>query len=313
MTAAGSAFPESSPSELRRRRKRVRTGSGFLLFCGFVALAGGIGLETAPHYSWRVVQAGREVAALGIENGHLIVAGAFVFLLGLFARALARLGDQQADWMDSSSSDLVAEHMALDLADLRSSLRELAHRTATVAEEQKVLLRNQHALLETLAARSPDEQESHQSNNALFRLAASMDQMSARMETRIKHLDDELRKLESSGTRSLAPARSVAPAQLATRDQGAMLGYAEPAPNAAFLAPAIPQPRYEEELTITVDLEDDPTLPMAPSDEFFETVQQLESAVEAAMSKRARDEAAATIDLAQAAPEALDALLPDDD
>ncbi len=318
-TAAGDTLPEPSPSSLPRRPKPLRTGAGLLLLGGFAAAAGGFALHFAPLYSWRAVKVGREIAALGVENGHLVLGGTVVFALGLFARALGRLAARQSQELGSVSNDVVVEQLAIDLADLRSALRELAHRSAAVAEEQKVLLRNQHALLESLETQVPEGGDSSQSQNALFRLAASMDQMSARMETRIKHLDEELHKLETAnplpqaGAPYTPPPAPQTPPAAQHGSTGAMLGVNEPAQPLPAAQPLQPAPAPEPELRVTVELEEDPDLPMQPSDEFFDTVQQLESAVEAAMNKRAQDEKAATIDLAQAAPEALDALLPDDE
>jgi len=182
---------------------RSTTGSGpggLLLVAGFGMTAAGTALALlprfAPQFDWSV----RNLASQGVTGGSIAVGGCVLLALGLAARAQARFFRTAGE---PSDADLLLEHVANELTDIRSDIRDTNLRVSQVKDETR-------GLFEAVQARETMDTTDHQTADATYRLAASLDQLGARIEQRLGSQDasvgqafTELRE-QLEGVRALA-------------------------------------------------------------------------------------------------------------
>ncbi|NOT32253.1 MAG: hypothetical protein HOP15_17545 [Planctomycetes bacterium] len=166
---------------------RSHKGAAFLFLVGFALVAASAGLAFAPHYSWQVTKFAHQAAALGFANGVLAVGGLFFFGLGI----VARVAGSAAPVVDSHGQtealqaelNLVNEQLSTKIAQLRTSLMQIHESVTAVATQQQAQLQHQSAA----------SQPGDHSQDAVFRLAASLDKLHAHFDERVHAVDLQLR------------------------------------------------------------------------------------------------------------------------
>ncbi|MEW6073875.1 MAG: hypothetical protein AB1726_14945 [Planctomycetota bacterium] len=320
----GASFASGSPA-----------GGGFASFVlcatGFVLAAGGVALAAAPHFSWQLVRIGRELAALGLDNGVLVVGGLTLFALGLVHRAVMTAASAPTPHGESESAPLGAaiDELTTDLDLVRQSVLQVASEVQSLAQEQTSLhaeLRDRHEQ----PAGTPAEPSTGSQHEAIFRLAASLDQLNARIDERMHGLDVQLRghfqgvaeavhesreaidgrlRTLSAQVRARSvpvdlPSRPTAPPLSARAGRGEHSLEREPAP----IGP-------DEPLEILVDLEDSPASPDQDLDEstleFFATIEDLDQMVSGGKPPSSPATSRPAAPLHRGSPEAAPPALPD--
>jgi len=168
--------------------KSSKFESFFLMASGFAATGLGVALIAAPHFSWTLVRFGRKVSDAGFTNGALIMGGTVLMGMGLLARMFARSATNREETFDKDLHEAdwealmpVLERINQDVSELEHRFTEFAQReTANEGEENK-----DEQLLEAM---------SRKQNDSLFRLAASLDQLGARL---VKDIQDHFTGVES--------------------------------------------------------------------------------------------------------------------
>lgn len=280
----------TSQSSTRRRRAPSAAPANLLLLLGFLLIAAGAAFVAAPHISPRVEKIADLVAQAGFEDGVLLLGGVTLFGLGLIGRLVASFAahepEPQADPVEAELR-VFNEQVTAKLAQLRTSVLQ-------VSEELNALNAGQQALFQRQATASdtPDHQQ-----DALFRLAASLDKLNAHLDERIHGIDLLLR----SGLDSLAQVVQESRRFLELR----------------FGNPAGPAAPPESDMHVLVDLQEQPQ-PQAQegSLDFFETLERLDAMAEArgrAPNPAPRGRPAQPQSPFPAPPgESLDVLLPED-
>jgi hypothetical protein len=183
---------------------------------GAAACCAGVAIATLPHVSYRAGQLAAGLGAHGAIGASVFTGGALLLALGWTKRSLARTNT------NDSTTTLLLEQLATDLAQTRATLdtlqqqiAETAQCTLAVREELTNARGNGEAL-------SPTE--------AMFQLAASLDKLGARIEQKLKvhhttlhegieelgttlahtrrTLEERLNVLESNGTLTTTNATS---------------------------------------------------------------------------------------------------------
>ncbi len=196
---------------------RSHKGAAFLFLVGFALVAVGAAFAFAPHYSWQVAKVARQASALGVQNGALFVGGLFFFGLGIVARVASSTTPVHDTRGESEALQaeihLVNEQLSTKISQLRTSLLQIHESVTAVSTQQQSQIQNQDA----------SNQGGDHSQDAVFRLAASLDKLHAHLDERVHAVDlqlrngfetllnasHELRRLLASG--QVAPAASAAP------------------------------------------------------------------------------------------------------
>ena len=282
-------LPEESFAPIPPRG--MGTDSLLLLTTGFFLAVGGLALAAAPQYSWQVVKISRLLAGMGIESGTLLVGGLLLFALGLVLRAVVFHGSQPGPEESDEQSDfsLIAEQLATDLARVRHSVLQVTEEVVGMSESQATFLQEQRAEA-ALEEKGPQ-------HDAVFRLAASLDQLNARVDERLHHMDVQLRgHFQGVGdairdSREAMDARMcVISAQVQAQGVDSRVPIHSEAPSLAGLA------TEDEELEIVVDLEQGADALDESTMEFFETIEDLDELVSGIERETAAQQRNPTLD-----------------
>lgn len=188
-----------------------RTGAGFLFFLGFCLVAAGVGFAAAPHYSWTVTKIARQAATLGVQNGVLVVGGLILLGLGIVARNRGSSASAEASEDDGSGEELhlLNEQLSAKFSQTRTALLQLS--------EGQRALGAQIQVLQQKADEHPAQQDPapNQNQDAIFRLAASLDKLNAHFDERIHGIDLQLRSGLETLAAELRRARPERPAPAA--------------------------------------------------------------------------------------------------
>lgn len=162
-------------------------GERFLFLLGFALVVGSIGLALAPHYSWQVTKVARLANGMGLQNGALLVGGLVLFGLGIVARvagAAAPVTDQRAEYEALQSElSIFNEQLTTKLAQLRTALMQVHDLVGSVSAQQQAQVQNE----------SQQNTPRDNSQDAIFRLAASLDKLHAHFDERVHAVDLQLR------------------------------------------------------------------------------------------------------------------------
>lgn len=162
-------------------------GERFLFLMGFALVAVSAGFAFAPYYSWQVTKVARFASGMGLQTGALLVGGLVMLGLGIVARvagAAAPVSDDHAEYEALQSDlNLLNEQTSTKLAQLRAALMQVSDGVATISAQQQAQMQNQN------------EQGTPGDNaqDALFRLAASLDKLHAHLDERVHAVDLQLR------------------------------------------------------------------------------------------------------------------------
>jgi hypothetical protein len=159
----------------------------FLFLLGFALVALGAGFAFAPHYSWTVTKVAREAAALGLHNGAFVVGGLVLVGLGIVARAASSAHpatDHRAEYEALQSDlNLFNEQLTTKLAQLRAALMQVHDGVSAVSAQQQAHMQEQ----------SDRGTPADGAQDAIFRLAASLDKLHAHLDERVHAVDLQLR------------------------------------------------------------------------------------------------------------------------
>ena len=163
-------------------------GERFLFLLGFGLVAMGVGFALAPHYSWQVMKVARYAAGIGVQSGALLSGGLVLIGLGVVAR-VARAGapavDQRAEYEALQSDlNLFNEQLTTKLAQLRAAIMQVNDSVNSVSAQQQAQLHQRDG-------DRPGPQDGAQ--DAIFRLAASLDKLHAHFDERVHAVDLQLR------------------------------------------------------------------------------------------------------------------------
>jgi hypothetical protein len=174
----------TEPSESHAPR-----GGGFssslLFFLGSLCAASGIVVVTAPYFSWQVTKVTRKVTELGFESGELVTGGFILLAIGLLVRSSGKrqpVSDERVR-TELAEMKLLVEQQLSDSRQVRTSVGQVASQVTALSESQNLM----HQTLES-------QQGSTEANgqDALFRLAASLDQLTARVDERFGSLTNHV-------------------------------------------------------------------------------------------------------------------------
>jgi hypothetical protein len=258
-------------------------GAHALTLLGLALVAGGGLCLASKHVSWTLYRYAERVAAQGVSFDVVAAAGVVLFAAGMVARGVARVSRQVAATSDDQVDlALVVDQVLGEIADVRSGIDQLL--TEPGEDESTV----------SESIRGQNEKD------ALYRMAASLDQLGGRLSQRIASdfggLKGELGKLAAATERLVArvekleaapapppapkpvpaatPARAAAPAPVTPRVRQ------QPAP-APAAAPQVSQPvQGQDEDAVVVDLD--------AEDSGIELLERLEEEVEGRRSDEPR-------------------------
>jgi len=245
--------PASSPAP--GRRVRVSTlGANVLVALGLGAVAVGGLFSAAPHVSWKLHQIGLQAAGFGVAFDVVCAMGVTLFAAGLVVRAVARVSRQNDRLADVQVDlTLALDQLAADIADVRAGV------------DQLLIVPEEESAAETVAG--------HNEKDALYRMAASLDQLGGRLTKRISAelgaVKDGFHELQTGVTRiaervellETAPAAPapVAPVAQAPRVEASMLGQEAPATFEPEPVEALDEPEDEEDSAVMIDLDAEET------------------------------------------------------
>jgi hypothetical protein len=158
-----------------KSRGRSKSGPASLLITGGVLLwIGAAALMTLPGFIPQYTWIFRHAAKHGITSGPLMLFGLCLCGLGFIARAIAAPKDEQEESQQRLRFDQLASELALVRQGIDSSCADLATVRSTTQSALEL------AQAEQANAASENRQD------AIFRLAASLDQLGARIDQRVQ-------------------------------------------------------------------------------------------------------------------------------
>jgi hypothetical protein len=279
--------------------------AGFLKGSGFVLALLGSALVASSKLPAEVQALASKLSSHGVHGGTLLVGGAVLFGMGMAVRSIVATLRSLCSKSESDAS-LVIDQLATEVARVHSSVGQASAQLESISTTQQVLL--EHASTPSAPA------ETAPSQDAIFRLAASLDQMNAHMEGRFQAMTTELDAQVQTLAASMERVRG---AILALPRSSASSAHARVSGHASQAAPRAQRSssaeRAQEEFDVQVDLER--AARSAESDEFFETLEDLDGIVGGSQAashdpRPALPNRPATH--AHPSSEDLDALLPDE-
>lgn len=241
----------------------------FLFFAGACFVAFGVGLlqppVAVPHAEWIATKFSR----LGVQGLPIIAAGFTIFSLGFVARLQASIGRALSGKSEQQSNPEL-ERLAEEFGQLRGALGNV--QTELLANKQR-----QDSMLESIQSAPAQGQSDAENSKAMFRLAASLDQLGARIGERLKEqatvfdgrladittavvraqqdITEAVDQIELRASQQAAPVAEQQPTETAAIESNEPqtyefiddLGYEEPAAEESD----------EEELHIMVELEEE--------------------------------------------------------
>jgi hypothetical protein len=171
----------------------------FLQLLGLGLLGLGVALSLGPKMSWKLNQVADGFKYLGVQGGALAVGGILLVGMGLLRRgqiALRTPTEEQAEdrlLIEQLSKDSL--RVGDDLARLESGLTQI---TTELARSRRTMEERLNACTQEIIGAIPLPKAGPSADDAIFRLAASLDQVGARIEQRLKtqynalqdHLED---------------------------------------------------------------------------------------------------------------------------
>ena len=174
----------------------VSTGfaPSFLFLSGLVVAAAGVFLIQPPSYLPHGEWIATKLLRAGVMPGSLLVGGFVAFCLGFVVNRQARFTNAV---LGGSGSD-VPESFDKIQGDLRKIRTAMGNVQAELLANQQ----RQDSMIQSIQGLRTEEPDDDQNANAMFRLAASLDQLGARIEERLKSqnstLDSKLSEVTSA-------------------------------------------------------------------------------------------------------------------
>ncbi len=194
---------EETPAVQAKHPKPVRVPKSFdalfLMLIGLAAFGLGMTLSLGPRLSWKLSQIAEGFRHLGVDGGVLMMGGLIMVAIGLLRRGQVAL---RTPTTEQAEDRLLIEQLTKDslraAADLSRLESGLAHVEAELAATGQELAQRIAASTREVSGLIPPPQEIPSPDEAIFRLAASLDQVGMRIEQRLKaqytalqdHLED---------------------------------------------------------------------------------------------------------------------------
>ncbi len=227
--------PANPQAQEPRRPEAPRTAeASLLLLMGFGITLAGLVLSMGPKFSWKVDQISQGFAYLGVHGGTLIVGGLMLAGMGMIRRGMAISLANDARDVDY---ELSMNQIAVDMGDVRTTLLDFDERFRGMKAAMKMITAQ-------IAESGKQAESDGKSDDAIFRMAASIDQTWARMDKRMTELVEGLTRNLDGVHAELDQTRSALQA-VAQDVQGAsqrMEDLVRSAPAVAPPAAAAPQP-----------------------------------------------------------------------
>jgi hypothetical protein len=166
---------------------RSSKGATFLFLLGLALVGLGAAFAYAPKFSWQLAKIAEQASALGLQNGALVVGGLVVLGLGVVARVAspAAPATDTREELEGLQAELHLqnEQLSTKLGQLRTALLQVQESVAGLSAQQLALLQ----------AQGETAHPQDQSQDAVFRLAASLDKLHAHFDERVHAIDLQLR------------------------------------------------------------------------------------------------------------------------
>jgi hypothetical protein len=176
-----------------------------LFVTGFALTLLGLALAAAPQLSWQLAKVTRAFASMGLDSGAFVASGLGLSGLGLVARVLIQSQATAAD------------------AGLRAALEAL-HADVHVLHVGQARLEQLAQRAPAPAAPSPMPQVNAEQLGALFRMAASLDQLGVKLQRGLKSeiagLEERLGRTHGAAPSARASSESAQAAQAAASPSG---------------------------------------------------------------------------------------------
>lgn len=256
------------------REKAVGGLTGLLFWTGGLAATGlgvalALGERIAPEVGW----IGTQFARSGVSAGPIIACGTLAIGFAWTTRLQRRHGAMVARSLDQG---LVLSKLAQDFSGLRENIARVQLEFAQVQQTNRTLL---NLSREQAAAAA----QSEPTKDAMFRLAASMDQLGARLETRVRTQFDNLEKRVAEFDKRLEETSMIQRSELARLEERLTIAatlaqstkgeipYVEGAPSGEDRAlDDDSQPTSDEQTS------DEPVVELQPREEWLEITVELE-------------------------------------
>ncbi len=233
--------------------QRGPTGGGLGSAVGVLLVVCGIALAAlptlVPQYAWAVNSAAKYGATAG-----LLALGGLV-LIGL-GRVVRHVNRSAAAIEQTNTEDMeMLEHLVLDFTKMRDGVQELRQELLQLREASTTILQTTVGLSEA--------QSSEGRQDAIFRMAASLDQVGARIEHRLgtqsTALQDTLTELSNSisATHKLVTELASAPPRHSSSHEPGYESRVESRGRAPHRSPEPPLPAPESDLDVWVELDND--------------------------------------------------------
>lgn len=259
-------------------RESATGGLTALLFWAGGVVATGLGIALAlgeritPEVGWVSTQFARS----GVDAGPVIACGTLAFGGAWITRMLRRHGTQLARTLDQG---LMLSKLAKDLSGLRENIARVQLEFAEVQQTNRTLLNLSREQAAAAAQNEPTK-------DAMFRLAASMDQLGARLETRVHTLFDSLEQRVGALDKRLEETSQIHRSELGRLEErltiAATLAQAASSTPIPYVAGA-PKGKPRATTETTGEFDDDHTMPtdepvveLQPREEWLEISVELE-------------------------------------
>ncbi|HVS11980.1 MAG TPA: hypothetical protein VMS76_19100 [Planctomycetota bacterium] len=170
-----SADPEMEIPHEGRERSGVR--GGFWTLAGAACTALGLALAFAGPLSPSIARAAQRAADAGFHSGVLVMGGLLLVACGSLWRRTSRSVSEETERQEDSQ---ILEQVATDLVQMRGAVDRLQLVSNAVQDD----LRSMYSALDAQSQAMQGGSDGAQ-HDALFRLAASLDQLGARLEQRL--------------------------------------------------------------------------------------------------------------------------------
>lgn len=263
------------------REKAVGGITGLLFWTGGLAATGlglalALGDRVAPEVGWISTQMARS----GVSAGPVIACGTLALGFAWITRLQRRHGAMVARSLDQG---LVLSKLAQDFSGLRENIARVQLEFAQVQQTNRTLL---NLSREQAAAAA----QSEPTKDAMFRLAASMDQLGARLETRVRTQFDSLEKRVAEVDRRLEETSMIQRSELAKLEERITIAatlaqtarteipYVEGARAAIAGARSNDSRAQDDDYTFADDdrADEEPVVELQPRDEWLEITVELE-------------------------------------
>ncbi len=197
--SAGTDWLEAQAEGLGREKAAGGVTTALLWFGGVTALGLGaalaVGGEIAPEAGWIATK----LARIGVTAGPVLACGALAIGMAWTTRLLRKQSGQLAT---SLAHGQILARLAKDFTGLRENIARVQLEFADIQQANR-------QLLNLVRQQAQASTENEPTKDAMFRLAASMDQLGARLETRVRALFDGLEKRVDGFDRRLEETSKV--------------------------------------------------------------------------------------------------------